>query len=184
MGVDGMLRNVMTVSNLEGILIVEKAMAEEMRSAGLRGLEEAYPAILRSDWPCKTNQKALAKGLEYVWFRIKADIQVNFAETRRPPGIPGPQGIPWRKVPVPGSHGGADIFGVQNMEWTFLFCTFRFVELARQRKWKGFLFEPMDVPDKARRDATIRYLDKPWPPERWYPEGETPHPDNLESDSG
>jgi hypothetical protein len=179
-GADGGTVWTPTISCLDGLLIVQETLATEMLEAGLTGLDECYPVTLRTDWPTPIHKKGVANAPKYVWFRVARDTLVDPREFVWPTGMRPVYGMPYRRVPVPGSHGGRDIFGVKNQEWGSFYCSWRFVSTARSRKWKGFQFEPMDVPPLSRVDLSVHYLKDPWPPERWYPEGIEGHPNNLE----
>ena len=183
-GTDGGTVWTPTISSLDGLLIVQQSLAQEMISAGLTGLEECYPVHLKTDWPTAIHKRKISDAPEYVWSRVARDILVDPRELKWPAGMKPAYLMPYRHVPVPGSHGGRDVFGVKNQESTALYCSWRFLTMARKLLWKGFQFEPMDIPHLVRIgiDKSVHYLENPWPPARWYPEGIDGHPNNLEPD--
>ena len=46
-------------------------------------------------------------------------------------------------------------------------CSIRFIELAREHRWKDFIFTPLEVPFSSLN--AIPYLGRGWPPKVWYP---------------
>ena len=77
-----------------------------------------------------------------------------------------------RLVPLLRSWDGADLFTLRRPRlgrWR-VFCSLRFVELAREHRWKGFRFERIDA-DRQRCLGWegVDYLAKKWPPQSWYP---------------
>lgn len=46
------------------------------------------------------------------------------------------------------------------------FCSRRLVELAHEKLWSNFTFSPVDVLD----NSSVDFRERPWPPEKWYPE--------------
>jgi hypothetical protein len=170
-----------TISNHNGILIVQRPLAQSMIDSALKGLSEMYPVNIRPDWPAPIHRKRWAEAPEYVWFRLRRDIALEPAYLEWPDteSIQS-SGCAYRTVPVPQSHGGAEVFGVRGLPWTSLYCTRRFVESARANRWKDFRFGVMDLPHPDTLTHHIDYLGKTWPPKRWYPDGIEGHSSNLE----
>ena len=81
-------------------------------------------------------------------------------------------------IPLGESWTGADLFhGHFRSE---LFCSLRFVEMARKERWTNLLFTPIDVPFDPQHER-INPLAKEWPPASWYPAGTAPLFDYLPS---
>lgn len=182
MGVAGSMAWAPAISNTDGMLIVQERIASEILQEGLNGLDQYFSINIRPDWPEPIHRKRLAEAPEYVWFCIRRDILVEDHYLEWPPGPTHPhQFVPYRMVPVPGSHGGADVFGVRARPWTNILCTRKFVDAAHRRRWKGFWILPMDVATPYQAGYEVAYLKKKWPPESWYPPGVEGHPNNLET---
>lgn len=85
-----------------------------------------------------------------------------------------------RYVPREGSWRGNDLFMLRYPKLhRAVFCTRRVLDLAREKRWRGLRFEPIDVERKLSLGWDgIDYLGKKWPPDSWYPkrpsEGRSP----------
>ncbi|MBX9788175.1 MAG: hypothetical protein K2Y37_04610 [Pirellulales bacterium] len=64
----------------------------------------------------------------------------------------------------------SDLFNLGGRSRSRFFCTLRFVEMARQRRWTNLHFKPINlVKPRYTRWLGVDYLGERWPPQ-WYPE--------------
>jgi hypothetical protein len=68
---------------------------------------------------------------------------------------------------------GLDLFQLRRprLGRHMLFCSVRFIEVARTEKWQGLRFDAIDVNrELALGGSGIDYLARKWPPKSWYPD--------------
>ncbi len=75
-----------------------------------------------------------------------------------------------RRIPRLETWDRSDFFVLNNFvlfDGEF-YCTRAFLELARAQNWSGFAFHPLDALGESWTD----FRKRPWPPSRWYPDGQ------------
>jgi hypothetical protein len=164
-----------TIQNLNGILIVSSKLADEMKQAKLC-LGTQYPVSLD-----KVGDGAIVKKepQEYVYYLCRRALELDKAFFNYPEGVSKSTRTPYRKVPLPEKWLGDDLFGIAGEQWTSLFCSRRFVEIAFIRGWTHFYFMAMDLPDGVGRPGCRINPGKLKGLPQWYPDGFTPHPANI-----
>ncbi len=161
------------IDNVFGALICTVFLAEKLDASGLK-LGNCYPVkIVGVD-----DGAARKAAPEYVFFRPSRGLTLNPDYFDWPKESPYAKSrIPYRKVPVPCTWTGQDLFGILDQTSRALIVSRQFVLHAKLENWQSFLFTALDIPHDRRLEAMIRIGREKWPPV-WYPTDVQPHADN------
>ncbi|MDZ4817542.1 MAG: hypothetical protein SGJ20_01065 [Planctomycetota bacterium] len=153
--------------------VLSRRVLDAMREAGITGYIE-HPVVIENI------QDARLKRLpspEYGYLEITGGIDLDLpASGFRAVGpvcsLCGQtkwEGEFKQFVQVADSWDGTDIFTARNYRCGVVYCSEKFLLLARQERWTNFRFTPLDA---VLRHVVgwkgIDYLGKKWPPQ-WYP---------------
>ena len=158
----------------EAALLATIEVFNQLSDSGIN-IAQIYPAGIYD-----VQSKALGKKPrpEYFWTAPGGGVHIDELKTEEPGSY---DGLRW--TPRLDTWNRNDLFRAANRDWAFLFCSARFLLLARKHCWKQLRFCPLDIdPTSIRKypkNDGIDFLGKQWPP-LWYPPGIEGHPSNLE----
>jgi hypothetical protein len=164
-------------------VLLSPSVIEAMSEHGLRGIQSQV--LVQYDPIASIDKNGCTP--EYYSVELDRDLDVGLTggEPKDEPHVCAKcsqmiSGNTWRRRlhPIDGTWAGSDLFWLRKPQLNRLhvYCSMRFIELARDQRWLGFNFEPIDIDPLSRRGwRGVDHLADQWPPASWYPPDQERH---------